>query len=408
MLLPRPWQPTINYRHPANRGVNFSWVATRTGSMDLLRRTGGTVSGNPVIVNNAIIGAAVQFASNVDDYYTYPNRPTLNLPLTIGSIINFDTLSTVNGQCVMQNSSGAGGVSLVIGTSSTNLLMSARAVANYSPTLSLTVATPYLVVGSIAPDLTVNLLAVNLSTGVVATATSGNAGTPAAADASYRIASNDLAGRSTGGDFAATLVSNTFLNGDQLLAWAEDPWAPWREVRFTPEVLSFGPAASPGRLRTPSEVMVLSSPRVRFPRMFGGLGFGSGTTGSGLAVPSVAGSDTTGYRPAPLSEGSPSSLREAASERWLRRIVDVVNSSLRGKLNVTFTVTLNANATSTIIKDARIGAFSALIFTPLTANAAAEQAAGGLYVSEQQTGRATVEHTNSVQSDRVFRIVILA
>lgn len=101
-------------------------------------------------------------------------------------------------------------------------------------------------------------------------------------------------------------------------------------------------------------------------------------------------------------------MRDAASERWVRRIVDVVNRSLSGKLNVTLVVTLNAGTTSTIIKDARIGAFSALLFTPLTANAAIEQAAGGLYVSAQQSGQATIEHASNAQGDRRFRVVILA
>ena len=92
----------------------------------------------------------------------------------------------------------------------------------------------------------------------------------------------------------------------------------------------------------------------------------------------------------------------------VRRIVDTVNRSLSGKLNVTLNVTLAANAASTTVIDARISAFSALLFTPLSANAAVEQAAGGLYVSAQQSGQATVQHANNAQIDRVFRMVILA
>ena len=153
-----------------------------------------------------------------------------------------------------------------------------------------------------------------------------------------------------------------------------------------PHVLGFG--RSPGRIR--------------------GLGLGGSATGSGTAVLPVAGGGAIGYRPAPLAENPPAELRAAASALWVRQIVDVVNNSLQGKLNVTLSVTLTPNAATTIIRDSRIGAFSALLFTPLTANAATEQAAGGLYVSAQQTGQATVEHANSAQTDRRFRIVILA
>ncbi len=139
-------------------------------------------------------------------------------------------------------------------------------------------------------------------------------------------------------------------------------------------------------------------------------GFGSGGSGppGGAPAGEVAGADTIGYRPAPLSEGPPTSLHGAASERWVRRIVDTVNRSLSGKLNVTLSVTLTANAASTVITDARISAFSALMFAPLTANAATEQAAGGLYVSAQQSGQATIQHANNAQADRRFRVVILS
>jgi hypothetical protein len=119
-----------------------------------------------------------------------------------------------------------------------------------------------------------------------------------------------------------------------------------------------------------------------------------------------AGATKTGYRPAPLSETPPDSLMSAASAFWVRRIVDTVNRSLQGKLNNTLNVTLTENASSTVIVDPRISAFSALVFTPLTANAAVEQAAGGLYVSAQKSGEATVEHANNAQYDRRFRLAI--
>jgi hypothetical protein len=139
-----------------------------------------------------------------------------------------------------------------------------------------------------------------------------------------------------------------------------------------------------------------------------GAGIGGGASGPGELVSPVGGADAIGYRPAPLSEAPPGTLQYAASERWVRRIVDTVNNSLRGKLNVTLGVTLTANAGSTIILDARISAFSALVFMPLSANAAAEQAAGTMYVSAQKTGQATITHANNTQSDRAFRLIVLA
>jgi hypothetical protein len=57
--------------------------------------------------------------------------------------------------------------------------------------------------------------------------------------------------------------------------------------------------------------------------------------------------------------------------------------------------------------DARIGAFTSLMFCPMTADAALEQAAGTMFVSEQKSGSATITHANNAQVDRTFNIVIL-
>lgn len=121
-----------------------------------------------------------------------------------------------------------------------------------------------------------------------------------------------------------------------------------------------------------------------------------------------AGSGTISYQPAPLSWSPPYDLTQAASVGWVRSVVDVVNNSLAGKLNVTLTVTLAAGATTTTVTDARVSAFSAILLMPLTANAAAEQANGTVYVSAQKSGECTLTHANNAQSDRTFRLLIVA
>lgn len=240
----RPWQPTIDHRHPANRGLAFSFGTLRTGSQDNFRRVGGTVNGSPALVSDAYIGAAVRFRSALDDYYTYANRPTFNTPMTLAAIVNFSTINAASGQCILANSSGASGVQLVCLSGTSTVAMSARSVANYNPALTLATGIPYLLVGSIAWDLTVYMMAVRLDNGVILHDWSGNAGTPGTPDGNYRLASNDLANRSCGADFSAALISNTFMNRDALLQWADDPWGPWRVAPFHPEIISIGTAAA--------------------------------------------------------------------------------------------------------------------------------------------------------------------
>ena len=91
------------------------------------------------------------------------------------------------------------------------------------------------------------------------------------------------------------------------------------------------------------------------------------------------------------------------------QIAAVVDRHNRGKFNATLDVTLTANAASTTIEDARLASTSALVFDPLTANAAAELAAGTIYVlaAGRLNGSATITHANNAQTDRTFRLLII-
>lgn len=105
-----------------------------------------------------------------------------------------------------------------------------------------------------------------------------------------------------------------------------------------------------------------------------------------------------------------------AAPRWLpngeehRRLLgEAVQRLAGGKTNNVTKLTLTANAASTTVTDARIGAASYIGFMPETANAAAELAAGTLYVpdSGRVNGSVSITHANNAQTDRTFRIVII-
>lgn len=122
--------------------------------------------------------------------------------------------------------------------------------------------------------------------------------------------------------------------------------------------------------------------------------------GGSIATATPSSPVNRGYPPAPLGEAPPRSLADAAAQIWVRRVVDTVNNAQRGKINVTLDVTLAPNTTTTTIIDPRISAFSAILFCPTTANAAAELASGHLFVSARQSGQATLTHTDNAQTDR--------
>jgi hypothetical protein len=112
-----------------------------------------------------------------------------------------------------------------------------------------------------------------------------------------------------------------------------------------------------------------------------------------------------GYALAPQGAAAPLSSTDLASATYVRRVVDVVNNMMMGKLNVTMQVTLRANATSTTIIDARIGAYSVIMLMPVTADASA--IAASVYVSSQQNGQATISHPSTANIDQNFRVMII-
>jgi hypothetical protein len=81
----------------------------------------------------------------------------------------------------------------------------------------------------------------------------------------------------------------------------------------------------------------------------------------------------------------------------------------QGKQNNTGTVTLTAGATTTELADPRLTVGSVVLFDPLTANAAAELAAGTLYVLAANRNNLvwTLTHANAGSTDRTFRFVVV-
>ena len=91
-----------------------------------------------------------------------------------------------------------------------------------------------------------------------------------------------------------------------------------------------------------------------------------------------------------------------------REVSQVVNNILDGKLNSTGSVTCTASATSTTVSDFRAGLTSVILLMPTTANAAAEQGNGTIFVSTRNKQSFVVTHANNTQVDRSFEYIIIA
>ena len=85
-----------------------------------------------------------------------------------------------------------------------------------------------------------------------------------------------------------------------------------------------------------------------------------------------------------------------------QKVIDTLNQVILGNLNNTATITLTANAASTTVTNSRVAAGTFFSFMPTTANAAADLAAGTMYVSSRTKGSFVITHANNAQADRTF------
>ena len=96
------------------------------------------------------------------------------------------------------------------------------------------------------------------------------------------------------------------------------------------------------------------------------------------------------YRKLPAEGGRP------------RDVASAVNLLIDGKNNAKGDVTLTASSATTVVSDYRVGEDSVILFTPTSANAAAEIGGGAMYVSSRGKFTFTITHANNAQTDRTF------
>lgn len=112
------------------------------------------------------------------------------------------------------------------------------------------------------------------------------------------------------------------------------------------------------------------------------------------------------FQPPPPDAGndSPAALRQFA-----RQLAQGVAMLFQGKTNNVLTFTCAAGAASTVLTDPRLTIDSFVAFDPVTANAAAELAAGTIYALEANRLNTTwtITHANAGTTDRTFRVVVV-
>jgi len=112
------------------------------------------------------------------------------------------------------------------------------------------------------------------------------------------------------------------------------------------------------------------------------------------------------FPPPPADAGSES---PAALRQFARQVSTAVSLLFQGKSNNVLTFTCTANAASTVLRDPRLTIESFMGFDPTTANAAAELAAGTLYILTANRNNLvwTITHANAATTNRTFRVLVV-
>src|SRR6185436_9943596 len=96
---------------------------------------------------------------------------------------------------------------------------------------------------------------------------------------------------------------------------------------------------------------------------------------------------------------------------WLFHARLTINGCLNGKTNNTSAVTLTSSTATTVVTLAkgRLGPNTIILFEPTTATAAAELAAGTMWVSSKDVAAGVFRITNSVSvaGDRTFNFILV-
>ena len=92
----------------------------------------------------------------------------------------------------------------------------------------------------------------------------------------------------------------------------------------------------------------------------------------------------------------------APGEKDLFKIVSVIRELCQGRSNANGTVTLTANAGSTVVPAVTCATGATPVLTPLSPHASADFASGAFYVSAISNGAFTITHPNNANSDKTF------
>lgn len=226
--------PGFDPTHPAaaasmGYGHGFSGIASSGGITNILTGKSGTLVGAPTAKVLAM-GPTINFGGGAStDAVTFAGQSTINdTAITLAGIVVMDTNAGTT-QSIIQNDFGsASGVGIRNNTGALQFYASSLG-SNLSPFFCFVVGVPTFFAVSVSGSLgTANFLSKRLDTGAVLTSSTTLAySITRAPNGTYVVGNSTSANQGCGGSIGAVMFAPTFMSGQQLLKWADDPWSFW-------------------------------------------------------------------------------------------------------------------------------------------------------------------------------------
>lgn len=226
--------PGFDASHPASQGISsghgFSGIAN-TGFISLPSGKAGTKNGTPTAATRLI--GPTQLINSGTLSYTFTGQSTANdTSFTIGTIVEY---TAVGSNSFSFTSSGSASTGIEFGLVTTTVLgftfPGGGNQVTWTLPITLANSVPYFMAMSASKSgsnfLWTGVL-VNLATGQTFSSSGTTASTgPVAPNGTYMVGNSPAGFTSNHGYEAAVMFSPAALSVQQLLQWAQDPWAFW-------------------------------------------------------------------------------------------------------------------------------------------------------------------------------------
>lgn len=228
--------PGFDQTHPCAQtmvaGHGFSGVATPAGFMSLLSGRAGVLTGGILGATLGNLGPVTDFSSSTSTA-TFPGQSTkVDTVGTMAAIFQFNSLTGGTTALTYSSTTITAGMGLCLLTGSSFLSIIAGGATNATSTIAVASSVPYFAIASTSTASS-NFLLMRLDNGKIVTNSQGPA-IPTANNpsGSYQVG-NAVSGRPTVGKIAACAFSFTSLSPQQMLVWAQKPWAFWYPTSLT-------------------------------------------------------------------------------------------------------------------------------------------------------------------------------